>query len=165
MIAKNDKDLYTYQKGAIFEIFKRFDTAVSDYHLLYQTLAICFFYQALTYGARPAGMCIKVSSDVKLHRELPWVKHDADSECWLFIVDCWSKNVNLTFFPAKKLQLDVFFCQKHSEFTFFWSHKLQLDVFFTKKARLRGILTANQIGFRDFLQKRRPCEAFWRARK
>ena len=36
MIAKNDKDLYTYQKGAIFEIFKRFDTAVSDYHLLYQ---------------------------------------------------------------------------------------------------------------------------------
>ena len=36
MIVKNDKDLYTYQKGAIFKIFKRFDTAASDYHLLYQ---------------------------------------------------------------------------------------------------------------------------------
>jgi len=36
MIVKNDKDLYTYQKGAISEIFKRFDTAASDYHLLYQ---------------------------------------------------------------------------------------------------------------------------------
>ena len=36
MITKKEKDLYTYQKGAIFEIFKRFDTAASDYHLLYQ---------------------------------------------------------------------------------------------------------------------------------
>tara|TARA_Y100000746_G_scaffold232726_1_gene250914 strand:+ start:2685 stop:4208 length:1524 start_codon:yes stop_codon:yes gene_type:complete len=36
MITKKEKDLYTYQKGAIFEIFKRFDTAPSDYHLLYQ---------------------------------------------------------------------------------------------------------------------------------
>ena len=36
MIVKNDKDLYTYQKGAISEIFKRFDTAAPDYHLLYQ---------------------------------------------------------------------------------------------------------------------------------
>ena len=36
MITKNEKDLYTYQKGAILEIFKRFETASSDYHLLYQ---------------------------------------------------------------------------------------------------------------------------------
>ena len=36
MITKKEKDLYTYQKGAILEIFKRFDTAPSDYHLLYQ---------------------------------------------------------------------------------------------------------------------------------
>ena len=36
MITKKEKDLYKYQKGAISEIFKRFDNAPSDYHLLYQ---------------------------------------------------------------------------------------------------------------------------------
>ena len=36
MVTKKEKDLYTYQKGAILEIFKRFDTAPPDYHLLYQ---------------------------------------------------------------------------------------------------------------------------------
>ena len=33
---KTDKELYSYQKGAINEIFKKFETAPDDYHLLYQ---------------------------------------------------------------------------------------------------------------------------------
>jgi len=33
---KTDKELYSYQKGAIDQIFKKFETAPSDYHLLYQ---------------------------------------------------------------------------------------------------------------------------------
>jgi superfamily II DNA or RNA helicase len=33
---KTDKELYTYQQGAISQIFKKFDTAPDDYHLLYQ---------------------------------------------------------------------------------------------------------------------------------
>ncbi len=33
---KSDKELYSYQKGAIDKIFERFDTAPEDYHLLYQ---------------------------------------------------------------------------------------------------------------------------------
>jgi len=33
---KSDKELYSYQHGAIEEIFEKFDTAPDDYHLLYQ---------------------------------------------------------------------------------------------------------------------------------
>ncbi|RZP12280.1 MAG: DEAD/DEAH box helicase [Flavobacteriales bacterium] len=33
---KTDKELYNYQKGAINKIFKKFETASDDYHLLYQ---------------------------------------------------------------------------------------------------------------------------------
>ena len=33
---QTDKELYSYQKGAIQEVFKKFDTAPEDYHLLYQ---------------------------------------------------------------------------------------------------------------------------------
>ena len=33
---KTDKELYSYQKGAINEIFQKFETAPDDYHLLYQ---------------------------------------------------------------------------------------------------------------------------------
>ena len=33
---KTDKDLYNYQKGAINKIFKSFEEAPEDYHLLYQ---------------------------------------------------------------------------------------------------------------------------------
>ncbi len=33
---KTDKELYEYQKGAISKIFKKFETAPDDYHLLYQ---------------------------------------------------------------------------------------------------------------------------------
>ncbi|MGF1557754.1 MAG: DEAD/DEAH box helicase [Flavobacteriaceae bacterium] len=33
---KTDKELYSYQKGAIDKIFEKFDTAPEDYHLLYQ---------------------------------------------------------------------------------------------------------------------------------
>ena len=33
---KTDKELYSYQKGAINKIFKRFEDAPDDYHLLYQ---------------------------------------------------------------------------------------------------------------------------------
>lgn len=33
---KTDKELYSYQKGAINKIFEKFETAPSDYHLLYQ---------------------------------------------------------------------------------------------------------------------------------
>jgi len=33
---KTDKELYTYQQGAINKIFEKFDTAPDDYHLLYQ---------------------------------------------------------------------------------------------------------------------------------
>lgn len=33
---KTDKELYSYQKGAIDLIFEKFDTAPDDYHLLYQ---------------------------------------------------------------------------------------------------------------------------------
>ncbi len=33
---KTGKDLYSYQKGAINKIFKRFDESPKDYHLLYQ---------------------------------------------------------------------------------------------------------------------------------
>ncbi|MEH6538020.1 MAG: DEAD/DEAH box helicase family protein [Psychroserpens sp.] len=33
---KTDKELYSYQKGAIGEIFEKFETAPDDYHLLYQ---------------------------------------------------------------------------------------------------------------------------------
>jgi superfamily II DNA or RNA helicase len=33
---KTDKELYTYQKGAIDQIFEKFETAPDDYHLLYQ---------------------------------------------------------------------------------------------------------------------------------
>lgn len=33
---KTDKELYTYQQGAINQIFKKFETAPDDYHLLYQ---------------------------------------------------------------------------------------------------------------------------------
>ena len=33
---KTDKELYNYQKGAISKIFKKFETAPDDYHLLYQ---------------------------------------------------------------------------------------------------------------------------------
>ena len=33
---KTGKELYSYQKGAIQKIFKCFETAVEDYHLLYQ---------------------------------------------------------------------------------------------------------------------------------
>ena len=33
---KTDKELYNYQKGAISKIFKKFETASDDYHLLYQ---------------------------------------------------------------------------------------------------------------------------------
>ncbi|RFN58127.1 DEAD/DEAH box helicase [Marixanthomonas ophiurae] len=33
---KTDKDLYNYQKGAISKIFKSFEEAPEDYHLLYQ---------------------------------------------------------------------------------------------------------------------------------
>ena len=33
---KTDKELYSYQKGAINKIFKRFEEAPDDYHLLYQ---------------------------------------------------------------------------------------------------------------------------------
>ena len=33
---KTGKDLYSYQKEAITKIFKRFEEAPEDYHLLYQ---------------------------------------------------------------------------------------------------------------------------------
>lgn len=33
---KTDKELYSYQQGAINQIFEKFDTADEDYHLLYQ---------------------------------------------------------------------------------------------------------------------------------
>lgn len=33
---KTDKELYSYQQGAINQIFDKFDTAPDDYHLLYQ---------------------------------------------------------------------------------------------------------------------------------
>lgn len=33
---KTDKELYTYQEGAISKIFEKFETAPDDYHLLYQ---------------------------------------------------------------------------------------------------------------------------------
>ncbi len=33
---KSDKELYSYQKGAIDKIFQKFDDAPDDYHLLYQ---------------------------------------------------------------------------------------------------------------------------------
>lgn len=33
---KTDKELYSYQQGAINKIFEKFDTAPEDYHLLYQ---------------------------------------------------------------------------------------------------------------------------------
>ncbi len=33
---KTDKELYSYQKGAIDRIFEKFETAPEDYHLLYQ---------------------------------------------------------------------------------------------------------------------------------
>ncbi|WP_026752811.1 DEAD/DEAH box helicase [Sediminibacter sp. Hel_I_10] len=33
---KTDKELYTYQKGAIDQIFEKFDTAPDNHHLLYQ---------------------------------------------------------------------------------------------------------------------------------
>jgi len=33
---KTDKELYSYQQGAISQIFEKFDTAPEDYHLLYQ---------------------------------------------------------------------------------------------------------------------------------
>ncbi len=33
---KTDKELYSYQEGAINQIFEKFDTAPDDYHLLYQ---------------------------------------------------------------------------------------------------------------------------------
>ncbi len=33
---KTDKELYSYQKGAIDQIFEKFETAADDYHLLYQ---------------------------------------------------------------------------------------------------------------------------------
>ena len=33
---KTDKELYSYQKGAIDQIFDKFETAPDDYHLLYQ---------------------------------------------------------------------------------------------------------------------------------
>ncbi len=33
---KTDKELYSYQKGALNEIFERFETAPDDHHLLYQ---------------------------------------------------------------------------------------------------------------------------------
>ena len=33
---KSDKELYDYQKGAISKIFKKFETAPDDFHLLYQ---------------------------------------------------------------------------------------------------------------------------------
>src|SRR5690606_22424811 len=33
---KTDKELYNYQKGAIEQIFEKFETAPDDYHLLYQ---------------------------------------------------------------------------------------------------------------------------------
>lgn len=33
---KTDKELYSYQKGAIDQIFDKFETAADDYHLLYQ---------------------------------------------------------------------------------------------------------------------------------
>jgi len=33
---KTDKELYSYQQGAISRIFEKFDTAPEDYHLLYQ---------------------------------------------------------------------------------------------------------------------------------
>ncbi len=33
---KTDKELYSYQKGAINQIFEKFETAPDDYHLLYQ---------------------------------------------------------------------------------------------------------------------------------
>lgn len=33
---KTDKELYSYQKGAIDKIFEKFETAPEDYHLLYQ---------------------------------------------------------------------------------------------------------------------------------
>ena len=33
---KKGKDLYSYQKGAINKIFKAFEDAPDDYHLLYQ---------------------------------------------------------------------------------------------------------------------------------
>lgn len=33
---KTDKELYSYQKGAIDQIFEKFETAPDDYHLLYQ---------------------------------------------------------------------------------------------------------------------------------
>ena len=34
--ANTGKELYGYQKDALEEIFKRFETAPEDYHLLYQ---------------------------------------------------------------------------------------------------------------------------------
>jgi len=33
---KSDKELYSYQQGAISQIFEKFETAPDDYHLLYQ---------------------------------------------------------------------------------------------------------------------------------
>ena len=41
---KTGKDLYAYQKGAIDKIFKAFDDAPQDYHLLYQ-----FYYESNFY--------------------------------------------------------------------------------------------------------------------
>ena len=33
---KTDKELYSYQLGAINQIFDKFESAAPDYHLLYQ---------------------------------------------------------------------------------------------------------------------------------
>ena len=33
---KTDKELYSYQQGAIQQIFDKFDSERDDYHLLYQ---------------------------------------------------------------------------------------------------------------------------------
>ena len=33
---RSDKELYSYQKGAIDRIFRAFEEAPDDYHLLYQ---------------------------------------------------------------------------------------------------------------------------------
>ena len=39
---KEGKELYAYQKGAINQIFKLFEEAPDDYHLLYQLSNLLF---------------------------------------------------------------------------------------------------------------------------
>ena len=67
---KEGKNLYSYQKGAINKIFKSFEEAPEDYHLLYQlptgggkTVILCsldrplLFYKKNGYNEIQENMC------------------------------------------------------------------------------------------------------------